>query len=217
MNEHTKCSKTLVCGSHNDLVSQTHYEFWRCACVNIGSFRPTELRFDFLNGGDLTGVCHSETVQSHTFNCLPATAANDHGYFVYFWRDGILVGVEEVEHTRHHAQQAASMRVVNTPSMSSMYKRLLKESFVNADGEIVDLHGNQKIKTFSSINVDLDKVEDFLSDPSLCESGFAGCTFTDADLGLSGRTATQGQVKCKDCNRDGVRVFWSTLDNYFSF
>jgi hypothetical protein len=156
----------------------------------------------------MPGVRHSETTGMHTFNCLPETAGNNHGYFVRFWRDGGLVGVEEVENIRHHAHQAASMIVFNTPSMALVYRRLLAESFVNANGEVVDSNGDLKVKTFPSIDVDLNKMKMFWSDPSLRENGFNGCQFTAAELVQSGRTATQSlvQVTCAQCNTDSASV-----------
>ena len=163
-------------GQNNDMFSQLCYEPWRMVSLDVqNNWHSTTQMFTYqLEGVHHTG--HNDSTYQG-FHCLRETANLTHGYFVFYCRvddkgQSVVVGVEEVEHVPHDSQTGTSVVLNNEAKMASVLSRLAfnENRFDVETNTVVDRNGDQVVKSFPVIYVDMDAIATLHANPNAMEA-----------------------------------------------
>jgi len=203
-----RTTAVVVVGRNNDLFSQVYLEPWRMLSLDVSSnWQSMQQMFAYqLEGVQHTGHPNS----SHQgFHCLPQTADLSHDYFVSYWCDdskgeSVLVGVEEVEHVPHDSQTGISVVLNNETQMASVLGGLAfdQNRFDTNMNTVVDRNGDEVIKSFRMIHVNMDTIATLRANPNAMEASILSELTTEEWGGI--RSADLPPVVCKACLRNGA-------------
>ena len=209
-------------GRNNDMFSQLCYEPWRMVSLDVqNSWPSTQQMFAY----QLEGVQHTGNPNSshQGFHCLPQTADLSHDYFVFYCRvddkgQSVVVGVEEVEHVPHDSQTGTSVVLNNEAKMASVLSRLAfnENRFDVETNTVVDRNGDQVVKSFPVIYVDMDAIATLHENPNAMEAPILSELNTD-DWGRIRPAHSSALVVFGNCacfgNGAGVCTYGQQIEN----